>query len=178
MNTIAITLITLFLGTPSVPEPAECCATPEAAVEAYFSEISSGPGPRDWGTMKGLLLEHAQFSAVGLNAKRENELFVQGSTEYLHHLGEYSRIKGFFQREVCRSLYNFGRLASTVSVYESRNAPEGKIIDRGIVAIHLLSDGRRWSIASVAWHSESREAVVDAKAHPPGCRAVSPKSGG
>jgi hypothetical protein len=70
---------------------------------------------------------------------------------------------GFFEREIARRTDCFGNVCQIFSTYESRLAPgDAKPFERGINAIQLLRDGRRWWIASVAWDAERAESPIPA----------------
>ncbi len=62
--------------------------------------------------------------------------------------------KGFFETEVHRRTRRFGSIAHVLSTYESRHAPEGPVVARGVNSVNLFHDGRRWWIASAIWDEE------------------------
>ena len=60
----------------------------------------------------------------------------------------------FYEVEIARREFHFGAMAHVLSVYEGRDAPNGKILKRGINSIQLFHDGARWWVASIMWDNE------------------------
>jgi hypothetical protein len=61
----------------------------------------------------------------------------------------------FFESEVARKTDCFGNVCQLFSTYEGRHAPgDEKPFVRGINAIQLVKDGKRWWITSIAWDTE------------------------
>jgi hypothetical protein len=71
---------------------------------------------------------------------------------------------GVYQREVTRSIQQYGAIAHVFSTYECRKTTsDEKPFQRGINSIQLLNDGTRWWIMSVSWDSERPGMPVPAK---------------
>lgn len=134
------------------------CANPEAineVTDSYFRIISGPPGGREWDRFRALSLDTARFDAVGVDDRGENRFFPQSKDEYISHVAEYLKKRGFFQREIKRTVECYARIAHVFSTYESRNTPEGKVIDRGVMSLQLVFAEGRWRIAHVMWNSET-----------------------
>jgi len=61
---------------------------------------------------------------------------------------------GFFEREVHRVTRSYGNIAQVFSTYEERRTPDGPVNGRGVNALQLFWDGKRWWVASAIWFDE------------------------
>src|SRR5262249_2819885 len=76
--------------------------------------------------------------------------------------------QGVYQREVSRSMQQFGAIAHVFSTYECRKTTgDEKPYQRGINSIQLLNDGTRWWSMSVSWDAERPGMTIPAKYLPP-----------
>ncbi len=68
---------------------------------------------------------------------------------------EKGEATGFFEKEIARRTDCFGNVCQIFSTYESRRTEsDAKPFERGVNAIQLVRDGKRWWISSVAWDTE------------------------
>lgn len=81
----------------------------------------------------------------------ETTLRVLTVEEYVERAGAAFAERPFYEVESGRILERFGNVASAMSAYESRTAPEEEPFSRGVNAITLLHDGERWFVLSIAW---------------------------
>lgn len=125
---------------------------------ALFYRTLSGKGRKNWSPLREICLPTAQFNAMGINLEGRNEWYPnQNLDSYLHHLAPYVEANGFYHTELHRDVRYFSQIAQVWSAYESRNTPDGEIIDRGLYSFQLVKMGGRWKIANVLWNSETEE---------------------
>lgn len=148
---------------PGLGEPADV-GTLDATVGALYDVISGPPGKdRDWDRFRTLFADGARLIATvsmpGLPARAT----VMTPDEYATNASPLLR-RGFVEKEVSRTVEQFGRIAQVFSTYESRyRTTDAKPFQRGINSIQLLNDGTRWWIVSVYWDAERSDNPIPAK---------------
>src|SRR2546422_6791573 len=71
----------------------------------------------------------------------DHQAFVDATdSEFVH--------EGFYEREIHRVTRAYGNITQVWSTYEERRAPDGPVQGRGINALQLFWDGKRWWVAS------------------------------
>jgi hypothetical protein len=86
------------------------------------------------------------------------------SLKKYHELSDpYLAKDGFSEKEVSRKVEKFGGIYHVWSTYESRNTPDGKIIERGINSIELFYDGTRFWILGWFFDGERKDNPIPAK---------------
>jgi|GEM_PF-1909684 len=122
---------------------------------ASYYEAVSGKGKKDWRLLDSVCLPEAQFNAMGINEEGENEWHPGTMRTFKAHMSPYIEASGFYQRELKKDVRHFNRVAQVWSTYETRNDPQGELIDRGIMGFQLVELGGKWKIANVIWNSET-----------------------
>src|SRR6266571_6678003 len=77
----------------------------------------------------------------------DHQAFVDGSDSGMVH-------DGFFEREVHRVTRSYGNIVQVFSTYEERRTADGPVEGRGVNALQLFWDGKRWWVASAIWFDE------------------------
>jgi hypothetical protein len=129
-------------------------ATLDGVMKAFYEVISGSAGkPRQWSRDRSLYVPGVKF--VMLDEKKEKVFSeVVDHQAYVDQVNDVFVQKGFFEREIHRSLRRFGNLAQVLSTYESREREDGPVLERGVNALNLYWDGKRWWIASVVRDEE------------------------
>ncbi|HEX9487723.1 MAG TPA: hypothetical protein VF976_11695 [Gemmatimonadales bacterium] len=119
---------------PAVAPRAADVATVDGVVKTYYDVITGPAGqPRQWSRDRSLYIPDLRFVATGVGNQ-----------------GPY----GFFEREVHRVTRSYGNIVQLFSTYEERRTADGPVEGRGINALQLCSDGKRWWVASAIWFDE------------------------
>ena len=83
--------------------------------------------------------------------------FIDGNRRYMEQAG-------FTDREISRTVEQFGSIAHVFSTYASRrSATDAEPYARGINSLQLTFDGTRWWIVSVMWDREREDNPIPAK---------------
>lgn len=142
------------VAVPTIAPRPEDIATVDGMVKAYYDVISGPPGqPREWSRDRSLYITDLRFVATGVERGQpyarvmDHQAFVDGSDSGFVH-------DGFFEHEIHRVSHAYGNIVQVFSTYEERRSPSGPIAGRGINALQLFWDGRRWWIASAIWFEE------------------------
>jgi len=138
---------------PAAARP-EDVATVDGIVRAYYDVITGPPGqPRQWSRDRSLYIPDLRFVATGVAKNQpyarvmDHQAFVDATdSEFVH--------EGFYEREVRRVTRAYGNITQVWSTYEERRAPDGPVQGRGINALQLFWDGKRWWVASAIWFEE------------------------
>ncbi|HYO91678.1 MAG TPA: hypothetical protein VEQ40_08580 [Pyrinomonadaceae bacterium] len=134
----------------------EDVASMDAILAALYDVISGPAGKkRDWNRMRSLFIPEGRLMAVGPKKEGGFGYRAMDVDGYIKGSGNYLETNGFFEREVARTVEQFGQIAHVFSTYEARHkAEDSKPFMRGINSIQLMNDGKRWWIVSVYWEAE------------------------
>src|SRR5438093_1006234 len=91
----------------------------------------------------------------------DHQAFVDGSDSSMVH-------DGFFEREVHRVTRSYGNIVQVFSTYEERRTADGPVEGRGINALQLFWDGKRWWVASAIWFDDDPAHPIPAEYVPYG----------
>jgi hypothetical protein len=150
-------------GEPREVEPADV-RSPEAIVGALYDVLSGPRGTtRNWDRFRGLFADGARLIATRADGSGPARPTVMTVDEYASAAGPALEI-GVYQREVTRTVQQYGAIAHVFSTYECRRTTsDEKPFQRGINSIQLMNDGTRWWIMSVSWDSERPGMPIPAK---------------
>jgi len=137
----------------------------DAVIKALYESISGYAGePRDWERDRALYAPGALLIPMwppdGSGAGRQAAEILDFDG-YVKSRTPFFASTSFFEIEIARREFRFGAIAHVLSAYEGRDAPNGKLLKRGVNSIQLFYDeeGARWWVASIMWDNE-REGVV------------------
>jgi hypothetical protein len=132
-------------------------STIDGIVKAFYEVISGKIGePRQWGRDKTLYAPGARLVGMSLrNGKPHASIMTQ--EQYINGANEFFVKEGFIEREIGRTVRQFGNIAHVFSAYEWETSGEKKQKARGINSIELYNDGKRWWISAVTWEEERPE---------------------
>src|SRR5688572_1075540 len=117
----------------------------DGIIAAFYDVVSHGAGqPVDWARDSTLYLPDLRFKIVAATGPNARVRIIDHAT-YAAENADVSR--GFFEREIHRVTQRFGPMAQVFSTYEWRTTPDGPVGGRGINAIELYFDGKRWWIS-------------------------------
>ncbi len=137
----------------------------DGLIAALYGTVSGPAGEEpDWERERSLYLPEAllvRATQVDAGTPRaavmDVEAFIQSGREYL-------RDNDFYERELARRTFRFGRLAHVLSTYETSSDPEGALaIARGVHSLQLYNDGSRWWIVSAVWDTETEDNPLPAE---------------
>jgi len=142
---------------PAVPADA---ASVEAAVSALYASVSHAPdGSPDFERLRGIFLYTGMFVPPVRPGREiavsDVDQFAEKFKDAAAARKEKGEATGFFEKEIARRTDCFGNVCQIFSTYESRHTEsDAKPFERGVNAIQLVRDGKRWWISSVAWDTE------------------------
>ena len=138
---------------PPAAEPADPADVEsiDAILAALYDVISGPAGERDWDRFRSLFAPGATLAPVAPRQDGTTMIRVLSVDDYIGVAGEFFRREPFYEVETGRHLERFGNVASAMSGYASRRAPDEEPFSRGVNAITLLTDGTRWYVLSIAW---------------------------
>ena len=154
-------------ATPPPPPAAkpEDVSSPDAILAALYASISGPAGQaRDWNRFRSLFAPGARLIPTRLRPDGGANASVITPDEYATTVGPRLQQNGFFEREIHKTVEQFGNVMHAFSTYESRRkAEDPQPFSRGINSIQLLKDGNRWWIVTVYWDSERPDNPIPAK---------------
>ncbi|MFO7587781.1 MAG: hypothetical protein R6X22_06870 [Gemmatimonadota bacterium] len=131
------------------------------AIIAAFYDVVSGPAgePRDWGRDSTLYLLGVRFTVIrpGPDGTPVARTLDHGTWAAA---AAPSLERGFFEREIHRTVRRFGPIADAFSTYEWSRTAEGPPEGRGINSLQLFHDGTRWWITAALWADEGPGAPI------------------
>ena len=122
-------------------------STLDGMMKAYYNVVCVEKGGKVSYERDSLL--HIPNVNVGwVQVGKDNKTgFMYLSLNECHRLSDPYLVKnGFFEKEISRKVERFGGIYHVWSTYESRNTPNGPVIDRGINSVELFFDGIRFWI--------------------------------
>ena len=139
---------------PAIAPHPEDVASVDGIVKAYYDVISGPPGqPRQWSRDRSLYIKDLRFVATGIE-RGEAYARVMDHQEFVDRSDSGFVHNGFFEREIHRVARSYGDILQVWSTYEERRSAHEAVEGRGINALQLFWDGRRWWIASAIWYEE------------------------
>ena len=125
----------------------------DGIIAAFYDIVSHAPGqPMDWPRDSTLYMKDLRFKIVA-TGQPENRIRIIDHHTFAADNANVAQ--GFYEHEIHRVTNRFGPIAQVFSTYEWRTAPEGPVGGRGINAIELYFDGKRWWITSAMWTGET-----------------------
>jgi hypothetical protein len=135
----------------------------DAILASLYATISGPAGPRDWNRLRGLCLPGARFIPCRRGGEGTATARALSVEEFIKASETALRRRGFFEREIHRSVERFGAVAHVFSSYESRHAAaDAGPFARGINSIQLFHDGARWWVVTIFWDSERPDQLIPA----------------
>lgn len=145
-------------ATPPPPPAAkpEDVASPDAILTALYDVISGPAGKaRDWNRFRSLFAPGARLIPTRVRPDGGASATAITPDEYASTAGPRLEQNGFFEREIHKTVDQFGVVMQVFSTYESRRkAEDPQPFSRGINSIQLLKDGNRWWVMTIYWDSE------------------------
>ena len=173
LATIALLLLTSVAAAqttrrrePAVPADA---ASVEAAVSALYASVSHAPdGSPDFERLRGIFLYTGMFVPP---VRPGREIAVSDVDQFAEKFKEAAAVRkekgeatGFFEKEIARRTDCFGNVCQIFSTYESRRTEsDAKPFERGVNAIQLVRDGKRWWIVTIFWQGEDEKNQLPSK---------------
>ena len=137
---------TLASACPSTKTIDELITAIDAAV--------SGPADKDRSCMRQLFVADARLVPL---VKGPDGNFVPKTLTLDDWI---ARVKAhgsevFYEKQIKYSSDVFGHEAHIWSTYETRSAPDGKPLARGINSVQAVNDGSGWKVEQILWETES-----------------------
>ena len=149
---------------PPPANPADV-ASIESIVAAVYDVISGPAGQkRDWDRFASLFHPSARLVPTGRRPDGTLVARAISPQQYAQGSGPMLERDGFFEKEIARTVEQFGTIAHVFSTYETRRATSDPTpFMRGINSIQLFNDGARWWVMSIYWAQEGPENPIPAK---------------
>ena len=140
-------------------------ATIDTTIKTLYNVISGEKGEaRNWELFKYLFHKDAKLIPSGNNRQGVVGVSFMTPDQYIETSGKWLLENGFFEKEIGRTVDQFGNIAQVFTSYESfKSAKDTKPFMRGINSIQLLFDGNRWWILNVFWQGETEKQPIPAK---------------
>jgi predicted metalloprotease with PDZ domain len=125
-------------------------------IKALYDVISGPAGPRDWGRFRSLFHPDAYMAAF--NAKKELRKF--SPAQYVQNNGPFFLQNSFNEKEIGRTVDQFGNVAQVFTAYEFTAGTTPPTIKRGINSVELIKEKGRWFIMSITWDEEGKDQPI------------------
>lgn len=131
-------------------------------IQALYDVISGDAGERNWERFRSLYTPNA-FMGASVAAPGGGSRFVTFTPEeYIKRNGAVFLKESFREKEIARTVNQFGNIAQVFTTYEY-NLGNGKAIQRGINSVQLVKEQGRWWIASIIWQEENKDLPIPAQ---------------
>lgn len=119
---------------------------------ALYASLSGPAGvERDWELLRYILAPGAQLVALVPQNDGRAKYDRHDVESYRRSRAPYFATHAFYESEVERRAEIWGSIATVMSGYESRRAPNDTPFARGVNSIQLLWEAGRWWIVSIVW---------------------------
>ena len=135
-------------------------------IVAALYDVISGPAgeKRNWDRMRTLFIPEARLMSTSKRPDGTMGKRVRSLEEYISISGPLLEKDGFFEREIGRSVDQYGSIVQLFSSYDSkRKLNDEAPFTRGINSIQLWNDGSRWWIVSILWQPETPDNLIPSK---------------
>ena len=137
----------------------EDVVTIDAIVTAMYDVISGPAGPRDWDRERNLFHPEARLIRGLPGSAPRGEPPTPGvrifTVDGFRRQNEpFFLAEDFYETEIGREEFRFGRMAHVVSAYASRRRPDEPPFARGVNSIQLWYEDDRWWIMNMIWDWE------------------------
>ena len=123
-------------------------------VPALYDVVSGAPGEeRNWQLLHDLFAPTATITPL-FHREGRLDISVLTASEFVELNKLLFKDVGFYETETHNQTKQVGHMATVISAYESREAPDKPAYSRGINTFQLVNDGRRWCVISVTWDSD------------------------
>lgn len=123
-------------------------------IKALYDVISGPAGARNWERFRSLFTANAFMGAtVGTPMGVKYVTFTP--EEYIKQNDALFRQEAFHEKELARTVNQFGNIAQVFTTYEFE-LDNGKMKQRGINSVQLVREQGRWWIASIVWQEEGK----------------------
>lgn len=149
---------------PPPANPADVSSI-DAILGALYDVISGPAGQvRNWDRFRSLMAPGARLIPTGQRADGTRTMLVWDVEEYITRAGPGLERGGFYEREIGRTVEQFGQVAHAFSSYDSKRLPtDAEPFQRGINSIQMRHDGTRWWVVTIFWDSERADNPIPAK---------------
>lgn len=138
--------------------------TLDGIIKAYYAVVNVKKGQRP-NYQRDSSLHITAALVGGTNLGREGRPVMHTMTlKQYHELEDAEMAKtGFYEKELSRKVEKFGCIYHVWSTYETRNKPNGPVVERGINTIELFFDGKRFWILSWFYDTERKDNKLPAE---------------
>ncbi len=131
----------------------------DGIINALYTVISGPAGERDWNRFRSLFHKDAFMGAM--TPKREFRKF--SPEEYIQRNSPYFLKNAFNEKEIGRTVNQFGNIAQVFTAYEYTAGNTNPKKQRGINSVELVNEQGRWWIMSVSWEEETSSLPLPSK---------------
>ena len=133
--------------------------TLDSTIKTLYAVISGEKGAtRDWELFTYLFKPEAKLIPTGTNKKGVHVARYMTPQEYINTSGKWLVDNGFFEKEIARSVHEFGNIAQVFTTYEAyRSEADEKPFMTGINSVQMLYDNNRWWIVNIYWQQASKK---------------------
>ncbi len=124
----------------------------DTIIHALYDVISGPAGPRDWARERHLF--HPEARLMRGQPSGTPELRVFTPEEFIAFGEAKFQSADFYEWEIGREEFRFGRWVHVVSSYETRASADQPPHSRGINSIQLWFESGRWWIVNLIWDWE------------------------
>lgn len=127
-------------------------------------EVISGPaGPRNWERFHSMFHKDAYMAAMVPSQSGGQQLKKFTPKEYEKSNGPFFNQFGFFEKEIGRTVDQFGTIAQVFTAYEFTAQTPQPQTQRGINSVEMIYENGRWWIMSIVWTNENAQNPIPEK---------------
>jgi predicted metalloprotease with PDZ domain len=135
----------------------------DQVIKTLYDVISGPAGPRNWERFHSIFHKDAYMGAMVAGAGGGQQLKKFTPKEYEKSNGPFFNQYGFFEKEIGRSVDQFGTIAQVFTAYEFTVQTAQPQTVRGINSIEMIFENGRWWVMSIVWTEENAQNPIPEK---------------
>jgi hypothetical protein len=161
----SLLIVNLAYGQDSAKDYSSEVSSMDNILENLYGVISGDAGvKRDWDLFNHLFLPGAKLMPTQITKDGKAIVSYLSPQDYVDRSGPWLESNGFHEKEVHRTVEQFGNIYHVFSTYEAyKAATDTEPFLRGINSIQVLHDNERWWIANIYWQAESEDLQLTAE---------------
>jgi hypothetical protein len=164
MRLIIFALGIAALATAARADFAQDRATTDSVVAASYQAISGPAGAkRDFARLEAISTPDARFVMVTRQPASGTQIRAMNLQEFEKAYAEVVGDSAFYETGTHNQTEGFGDVATVLSTYESRDAPDATPFNRGLNSYQLVRGTDGWRIQTIFWEDEAPEAPLPPK---------------
>lgn len=129
----------------------------------YHIISGDSAGNRNWDVFRKLFRSEARINALGKDQRGQDRFISLTVEDYIRGAEASFQKQSLNEQEIGRIVEEYGEMVHVFSSYETRDASDDKVLQRGINSIQLIFREERYWIVSLLFNPETKDCPITDK---------------